>query len=451
MPTATYPLGAGVHFTSGANDGVGFGTAAYTTTNGAYNPTANRLLIVIVGGLTNNAGTLTGPSFSSTVGSGSNPTWTQHPAGWLSATASGWCPFVTAFAAEIGGTAPTNLRFVCDATDSIYQWFVLPIEVEDYDPDDWWGPWGSDTANADTADNEVTTLDENTSPGIGEDDIVIAALSADGNAGNTVAPGTGWTERMESAAGGGATIFQVQDDQTSPDNTAEWGAIGNTVFSWITFAFAVRHEPDAGGEEVEGTASLSFGFSLGVSGQREVEGATAISSTFTLAAEGERTVKGTAAASPAFALAATGQREVEGTASIASTLSLTAEGERTVEGLASIAPTFSLTGEGLREVEGTAAISPAFTLTVTIGAQEREGIASFNLGGLSLTAQGERTVTGAAALAFVFALAAIAEGAEPERLPAFVRRYTQGNFTTTARVRHTTRAVDKFTTRGRRT
>lgn len=243
MPTATWGTGQ----TSAAAGGGGYGTGTYQTTNNSYSsPTAGAFLAVWVFGLTNNAGTLTGGSCVTTVGSGTNPTtagtFLQHSAGWLSATATGWCPFVTLFYVTSIPTC-TNLRFTMDATDSIYQWFIIWTEYTNMDTTNPFGRWGSDTANADTADNESTELDQNTGFGnVAATSHVAGVLIADGS-GGAVANGSGWTERYEGPSGGGQTIAQVQDDQDPTDNTIEWGAVTNQVFSWITLAVEFR---DAG-------------------------------------------------------------------------------------------------------------------------------------------------------------------------------------------------------------
>jgi hypothetical protein len=242
VPTATWFTGQ----TSAAGGGAGFGTGAYTTTNNSYpSPTAGALLCVYVFGITNAASEITGGALTSSVGSGTNPTLVQHTAGWVTGSAVGstYTPFATMYYVNALPTC-TNLRFICDATDDIYQWFVIWVEYTSFDSGTPFGRWGSDSGSGDTADNEVTTLDQNTGSAIGASSHTVGVLVADGSAGN-VAPGTGFTERYEGPSGAGQTLAQVQDDQTSVDDTIEWGAITPTLFEWCTLGIEVRHSAAA--------------------------------------------------------------------------------------------------------------------------------------------------------------------------------------------------------------
>lgn len=240
MPTASWQTGQ----TSAAAGGSGFGTAAYTTTNASYDPTASRRVVVLVGGLTNNAGSLTGPTVVVTVGTGSAITLTQHPSGWITGTGSGWEVFCTAYYFDSTASPATNVRFVCDATDSIYQWFVQTVEYTGHDTTDFWGRWGSDLGTGDTADSQSTALDQNTALPIGANSHIIKITSLDAVAG-AIAPGTGYQERYEGPSGAGQTGYHVQDDQTSVASPSDGGAITPAVVSWGTLAVEVRDTADA--------------------------------------------------------------------------------------------------------------------------------------------------------------------------------------------------------------
>jgi hypothetical protein len=242
MPTASWQTGQ----TSAAAGGAGFGTGAYTTTNSSYSPTASRRVVVLVGGLTNNASDFTpgATPVTTSVGSGSNPTLNQHPAGWLTQTGTGWRPFCTAYYFDTDGSPPTNLRFICDATDSIYQWFVQTVEYTGHDTTNFWGRWGSDLGTSEP-DSQSTDLDQNTGLSIGANSHIVKILSMDCSAG-AIAPGTGYTERYEGPSGSGQTGYHVSDDQTSVASPSVGGTVTPTIASggWVTFAFEVRDAAD---------------------------------------------------------------------------------------------------------------------------------------------------------------------------------------------------------------
>jgi len=243
VPTAAWGTGQ----TSAAAGGGGFGTAAYTTTNNSYaSPTAGVLLCVWVSGITNGANEITGGSFSSSVGTGTNPTFTQHTSGWVTASsaASTFTPFASMFYVN-GLPTCTNLRFICDATDSIYQWFVQWVEYTSFDSTTPFGRWGSDIGAGDTGDNEVTDLDQNTGGGnVAANSHIAGLIIADGSAG-AVTPGTGFTERYEGPTGSGQTLQQSEDNQAPSANTITWGAITPTLFAWATLGVEVRHTATA--------------------------------------------------------------------------------------------------------------------------------------------------------------------------------------------------------------
>lgn len=250
MPTASWQTGQ----TSAAAGGSGFGTGPYTTTNASYNPTASRRVVVLVGGLTNNAADFTpgATPVTVTVGAGSAITLTQHPGGWITQTGAGWRPFCTAYYFDSTGSPATNVRFVCDATDDVYQWFVQTVEYTGHSTSDFWGRWGSDLGTAGSEDNQSTALDQNTGLAIGTNSHIVKILAADGDAG-AIAPGTNYTERYEGPAGSGQTIYHVSDRQTGAASPAVGGAVTPTVASggWATFAFEVRDAADGAG--VSGT------------------------------------------------------------------------------------------------------------------------------------------------------------------------------------------------------
>jgi hypothetical protein len=254
VPTATWFSGQ----TSAAAGGAGYGTGSYTTTNASYNsPTAGSLLCVWVFGITNAASEITGGSFSSSVGSGTNPTFNQHTAGWVTGSAVGsiYTPFASMFYTTLGTC--TNLRFICDATDDIYQWFVVWVEYTNFDSGTPFGRWGSDTGNGDTADNESTDLDQNTGGGnVATTSHVVGCLVADG-AGGAVDPGSGWVERYEGPSGGGQTMAQLQDDQDPTDNTIEWGTVTPTTFAWCTLAVEVRDSGTTTGTSAQTLADFT--------------------------------------------------------------------------------------------------------------------------------------------------------------------------------------------------
>ena len=240
MPTATWQTGQ----TSAAGGGGGYGTATWQTAAG-YNPGTGALVCCFVFGITNGASEITGGALSSTsVATGTNPTFSQHAAGWVTASSMGttYTPFASMFYAS-NIAACTGLRFTFDATDSIYQWFAAIVEYSSgtYDTTNPFGRWGSDVGNGDTADSESTDLDQNTGFGnVAANSHVVGLIVMDAS-GGAIAPGSGWTERYEGPSGSGQTACQVQDDQDPTDNTIEWGAITPTVYGWATLAVEVRH------------------------------------------------------------------------------------------------------------------------------------------------------------------------------------------------------------------
>ncbi len=241
MPTATWQTGQ----TSAAAGGAGFGTGAYTTTNSSYNSTNGTRVVVLVGGLTNNASDVTpgATPVTVTVGAGSAITLTQHPAGWLTQTGAGWRPFCTAY--YFDSTGQTNVRFVCDMTDDIYQYFVQTVEYTGHSTANFFGRWGSDLGTDADVDSESTDLDQNTGLAIGTNSHIIKVVSADGNAGALTA-GTNYTERYEGPSGSGQTLYHVSDRQSGAVSPAVGAAWTPTVTSggYVTFAFEIRDSAD---------------------------------------------------------------------------------------------------------------------------------------------------------------------------------------------------------------
>lgn len=244
MPTATIRTGE----TSAAAGGAGYGTGTWQTGTG-YDPPTGSLVTAWVFGITNNANEITGGTLSAvSVATGTTPTFSQHAAGWVTASSVGttYTPFASMFYVN-NIAACTGLRLTWDATDSIYQWFCQIVHYTNYDTSTPFGRWGSDVGNGDTADNESTDLDQNTGGGnVAANSHVFGLIIADASAG-AVAPGTGWAERYEGPSGSGQTMAQTQDDQDPTDNTIEWGAMTPTVFGWATLAVEIRHTAGGGG------------------------------------------------------------------------------------------------------------------------------------------------------------------------------------------------------------
>lgn len=242
MPTANWQTGQ----TSAAGGGGGYGTGSWQTATG-YDPPTGSLVVCWVCGITNGASEITGGALSATsVATGTTPTMSQHAAGWVTASSVGttYTPFASMFYSN-NIAACTGLRLTFDATDSIYQWFAIFCHYTQQDTATPFGRWGSDVGNGDTADSESTQLDQNTGSALGANSHVAGLIIMDAAAG-AVAPGTGWTERYEGPSGSGQTAMQVQDDQTSVDDTIEWGAITPTVFGWATLAVEIRHAAAGG-------------------------------------------------------------------------------------------------------------------------------------------------------------------------------------------------------------